>query len=58
MTALNRSNLREAEKHVGTRSHGTNCWGMTAFLLGWRQKFEFMGERLMKSRLRNRLQRI
>jgi hypothetical protein len=50
-------NLKPAKAHVG-KFPEANCWGFTAFLLGWRSRLHSMTEELMLVRLRNRLDRI
>ena len=50
-------NLKLAKARIG-EFPDSNCWGFTAFVLGWRARLGVMNGRLMESRLRNRLQRI
>ena len=50
-------NLRSAKARVGKYPEA-NCWGMTAFLLGWRSRLYFMSPELMVNRLSKRLRKI
>lgn len=54
---LSASNLKSAQARVGKCPEG-NCWGMTAFVLGWRSRHYFMSEGLMARYLRGRLREI
>jgi hypothetical protein len=50
-------NLKSAKARIGKRPEA-NCWGLTAFLLGWRCRLTFMSDKLMEARLRTRTERI
>ena len=54
---MNLSNLQNARARVGKYPEA-NCWGLTAFILGWRSRLYYMNGKLMEERLRTRLRRL
>ena len=50
-------NLKRAKARIGEFPEA-NCWGFTAFLLGWRSRLGIMNAELMETRLRCRTERI
>lgn len=47
---MNTSNLKDARSLIGERPD-SNCWGMTAFIMGWRKRLLYMKPEAMEREL-------